>query len=199
MFVILFARFQNAVVQKTQTIKGAYIQRLFKSTVETKYDDDSNRNCSAAGLEHILPVNDDKTLVNGGFVSQTGISPDLDSQQSFCERNDSPHNEIANNEGDQRKANTSITVEHLLALQKYLLFTIVRDCSILMTFRELHPWVCSKQAACVSIAFIKRWNYRKFYCKDKFTIRLTFCASSVSLTDFGSFGHSFHKNQLSWW
>lgn len=139
MFVILFVSFQKAVVQKTQAINGVYSQKRFKNTIKMKYDDDFNGNCSAASLGRILSANSDKTLVNSGFVSQIGISPDFDSQQSFCEKNESPHNQITNNESDQREANTSINAEHLLALQKYLLFTTVRDCSILMTFRELHP------------------------------------------------------------
>ncbi|XP_032679023.1 uncharacterized protein LOC116847778 isoform X2 [Odontomachus brunneus] len=136
---ILSERHASAVIQKTEAIKGVYLQTLFKSSIETRCDDDLNRNRSAAGSERILSANSDKTLVNDGFVSQTGISPNLDLQQSFCERNECLHNQIADNEGDQRKANTSITAEHLLALQNYLLFATVRDCSILMTFRELHP------------------------------------------------------------
>ncbi|XP_019700909.1 inositol-pentakisphosphate 2-kinase isoform X2 [Harpegnathos saltator] len=128
----------NAVVQKTQPTRGVYFQRLFKSAIETKYDGDLNGNCGATCSKRILPVNSDKTFVNGGFVSQTGINPNSDSQQSFYGSNESPY-QMADNEGDQRKANASITAEHLLALQNYLLFAAVRDCSILMTFRELEP------------------------------------------------------------
>ncbi|XP_014488732.1 PREDICTED: inositol-pentakisphosphate 2-kinase isoform X2 [Dinoponera quadriceps] len=112
--------------------KGFFERR----SIQTKYDDGDR---SAADSERILSANSDKTHVNGGFVSQTGIRRNFDSKQLFCERNENAHNQTADNEGDRRKVDASITAEHLLALQNYLLFATVRDCSILMTFRELHP------------------------------------------------------------
>jgi len=73
-----------------------------------------------------------------GFASRTEIRRDLDSRQ-FC-GNESPRNrEVDDDDADERKANARIASEHLSALQNYLLFATARDCSILMTFRELHP------------------------------------------------------------
>lgn len=127
--------FQNAI-QKMEIMKEIDFETLFKSTIALEYDDDFNGNCNA-NSKCILSPNADRTLVNGDPVSQTEISSNLDSHQSFY-GNKSLHNQRTSN-NDERKANMQITVEHLSALQNYLLFVTARDCSILMTFRELHP------------------------------------------------------------
>lgn len=111
-------------------------QALLKSTISQEHDDDFNGNCNASS-ECILSTNTDRTFVNGGFVSQTDISSNLDSRQSLY-GNKSLYNQRASND-DERKADMQITTKHLSALQNYLLFVTARDCSILMTFRELHP------------------------------------------------------------
>jgi len=128
--------FQNAV-QKTETMKEIDFQTLLKSTIAQEYDDDLNGNCNTSS-ECTLSTNTDKTLVNGDLVSHTEISSNLDSCQLFY-GNKSLHNQKISNDDDERKANMQISVEHLSALQNYLLFVTARDCSILMTFRELHP------------------------------------------------------------
>ncbi|XP_067204702.1 inositol-pentakisphosphate 2-kinase isoform X2 [Linepithema humile] len=133
--VVLSANHTNAVIQKT-AIEEVHFQKLLEDTdVMTKYSDDLNGN--HGGSECILSANVDRTIVNGSFASQTEISLN-DSRRPFYV-NRSLHNQEANDDGDERKANTRITAEHLSALQNYLLFAIARDCSILMSFRELHP------------------------------------------------------------
>jgi len=117
-------------------MKEIEFQTLLKSTIAQEYDDDLNGNCNASS-ECTLSTNTDKTLVNGDLVSHTEISSNLDSCQPFYE-NKSLHNQRISND-DERKANMQISAEHLSALQNYLLFVTARDCSILMTFRELHP------------------------------------------------------------
>lgn len=112
-------------------------QTFLKSTIAQEYDDDFNGNCNASS-ECTLSTDTDRTLVNDGLVSQTEISSNLDSRQPF-HGNKTPHNQRTSNDDDERKANMQITTEHLSALQNYLLFVTARDCSILMTFRELHP------------------------------------------------------------
>lgn len=119
-------------------MKEMDFQMLLKSTIVQEYDDNFNGNCNA-NSECILSTNSDRTFVNDGFVvSQTEISSNLDSRQPFYE-NESLYNQRISNDDDERKANMQITTEHLSALQNYLLFVTARDCSILMTFRELHP------------------------------------------------------------
>lgn len=122
--------------QKMETMKEIDFQTLLKSAIARECDDDFNGNCNASS-ECILSTNTDRTLVNGGLVSQTEISSNLDSQSFYG--NKSLHNQRTSNDDDERKANMQITAEHLSALQNYLLFVTARDCSILMTFRELHP------------------------------------------------------------
>lgn len=116
-------------------MKEIDFQTLLKSTITREYND-FNGNFNASS-ERILSINTDTMLVNG-LVSQTEISSTLDSCQPFY-RNKSLHNQKTSNDDDERKANMQITAEHLSALQNYLLFVTARDCSILMTFRELHP------------------------------------------------------------
>lgn len=116
-------------------MKEIDFQTLLKSTITREYDD-FNGNFNASS-ERILSINTDTMLVNG-LVSQTEISSTLDSCQPFY-GNKSLHNQKTSNDDDERKANMQITAEHLSALQNYLLFVTARDCSILMTFRELHP------------------------------------------------------------
>lgn len=108
---------------------------LENTAVMMKYSDNLNGNHD--GSECILSANVDRTIVNGSFASQTEISLN-DSHRPFY-ANRTLHNQETNDDGDERKANTPITDEHLSALQNYLLFVAARDCSILMSFRELHP------------------------------------------------------------
>jgi len=103
--------------------------------VTAKCSDDLNGNHGRP--ECILSTNVDRTIVNGSFASQTEISLN-DSRRPFY-ANKSLHNQEVNDDVDERKANTRITAEHLSALQNYLLFATARDCSLLMSFRELHP------------------------------------------------------------
>ncbi|XP_012059967.1 PREDICTED: inositol-pentakisphosphate 2-kinase [Atta cephalotes] len=120
---------------KIEIIKEIDFQTFLKSTIVQKHDD-LNRNCSASS-ECVLSTNTGRVLRNGDPVSQIEISSNLDSHQPF-HGNKSLHNQRTSND-DERKANVQITAEHLSALQNYLLFVAARDCSILMTFRELHP------------------------------------------------------------
>lgn len=121
---------------KMEIMKEIDFQTFLKSTIVQKHDDNFNRNCNASS-ECVLSTNTGRVLMNGDPVSQTEISSNLDSHQPF-HGNKSLHNQRTSND-DERKANVQITTEHLLALQNYLLFVAARDCSILMTFRELHP------------------------------------------------------------
>jgi len=112
-----------------------YFEKLSGNVVTGEYDDfDGDRNADSG---YILSADTDRTYVNGGFASQTEFRRGLDSRQ-FC-GNKSLHNQEVNDDADERKANARIAAEHLSALQNYLLFATARDCSILMTFRELHP------------------------------------------------------------
>ncbi|XP_018362441.1 PREDICTED: inositol-pentakisphosphate 2-kinase isoform X1 [Trachymyrmex cornetzi] len=139
-FHALLGNPMNAV-QKTEIMKETDFQTFLKSTIVQKHDDDFNRNCNASS-ECVLSTNTGRVLMNGDPVSQTEISSNLDSHQSFY-GNKSLHNQRTSND-DERKANVQITAEHLSALQNYLLFVAARDCSILITFRELHPKYASR-------------------------------------------------------
>ncbi|KAG5348225.1 IPPK kinase, partial [Acromyrmex charruanus] len=134
-FHALLGNPMNAV-QKMEIMKEIDLQTFLKSTIAQKHDDNFNRNCNASS-ECVLSTNTGKVFMNGDPVPQTEISSNLDSHQPF-HGNKSLHNQRTSND-DERKANVQITTEHLLALQNYLLFVAARDCSILMTFRELHP------------------------------------------------------------
>lgn len=131
--ICFFFPLQNAVTEKT-AVEEVNVQKQ-SADMMTKYSDDSNGN--HGGSECIISTNAGRTVVNGGFASQTEISLN-DSHRPFY-ANGRLHNQEANDDGDERKANTQITAEHLSALQNYLLFATARDCSILMSFRELHP------------------------------------------------------------
>ncbi|XP_011333172.1 inositol-pentakisphosphate 2-kinase isoform X2 [Ooceraea biroi] len=133
----LFDKPTNLVIQ-TEAIKDIYLEKVSKNSVTRKYDDDDFNGDHYASSEYILSTNTDRTYVNGGFVSQTEFRRGLDSRQSFY-GNKRLHNQRANDDADERKANARIAAEHLSALQNYLLFATARDCSILMTFRELQP------------------------------------------------------------
>ncbi|XP_071652377.1 inositol-pentakisphosphate 2-kinase isoform X2 [Temnothorax longispinosus] len=122
--------------QKMETMKEIDVQTFLKSTRAQEHDDDFNGNSNARS-ECILSA--DRTFVNGGLVSQTERSSNLDSRQPFYGNESHPYDQRTSNDDDERKANMQITAEHLSALQTYLLFVTARDCSILMTFRELHP------------------------------------------------------------
>ncbi|XP_011875856.1 PREDICTED: uncharacterized protein LOC105566452 isoform X2 [Vollenhovia emeryi] len=124
-------------VQKMETTREIDFQMLFKSTIAQECNDDFNGNCNTSS-ECILSTNTDTTFVNSDLVLQTEISANLDSHQPFY-KTESLCNQRASNDDAERKADMQITVEHLSALQNYLLFVTARDCSILMTFRELHP------------------------------------------------------------
>lgn len=126
--------FQNAVIQKKEDIKEINSEALLESTVAREYDDNSNGNHNASS-ECILSTNVKRIVVNGDFASQTEISANLDSRRLF-HRNTSLHNQRTN---DEQEANMQIITKHLSTLRMYLLFATARDCSILMTFRELHP------------------------------------------------------------
>lgn len=123
-------------IQKRMAIRETHFPTFSKSAVVRKYNDNLNGNRDA-NSECILLANTDRTLANGDFASRGEISPELDSQSFYG--NKGLHNQRAKEKDDERKANTLITAEYLSALQDYLLFTTARDCSILMTFRELHP------------------------------------------------------------
>ncbi|XP_036141180.1 uncharacterized protein LOC105833078 isoform X2 [Monomorium pharaonis] len=144
------------IVQKIEIMKEKDFQTLLKSSITQEYDDEFNGNCSTSS-ECILSANADKMLVNGG-VSQTEISSNLDSHQPFY-GNKSLHNQRTSNDDDERKANMQITAEHLSALQNYLLFVTARDCSILMTFRELHPKDASRMPEKNTIKLSERHHF----------------------------------------
>ncbi|XP_050458474.1 inositol-pentakisphosphate 2-kinase isoform X2 [Cataglyphis hispanica] len=123
-------------------IKGKNSETLFESTVAKEYDGNFNGNHNASS-ECILSTNVKKIDINGDFVSQTEINDNLDSCRLFY-GNTSLHNQKPNDHDDEQKANMQIIAQHLSTLRNYLLFAIARDCSILMTFRELHPENLSK-------------------------------------------------------
>ncbi|XP_018312712.1 inositol-pentakisphosphate 2-kinase [Mycetomoellerius zeteki] len=128
-------------VQKMEIMKEIDFQTFLKSTIAQKHDDDFNRNCNASS-KCVLSTNTSRVLMNGDPVSQTEISSNLDSHQLF-HGNKNLHNQKISND-NKRKANVQITAEYLSALQNYLLFVAARDCSILITFRELHPKYASR-------------------------------------------------------
>lgn len=135
----LFA-FQNLVMQP-EAMKEMYLDKL-PNSVARKYDGDFNGgdHHRDASTEYILPASNTKrTYVNGGFASQTEFRCSLDSRYPFHGNKSLLHNQWTNDDADERKVNARIAPEHLSALRNYFLFTTARDCSILMTFRELQP------------------------------------------------------------
>lgn len=108
---------------------------LESNNVAREYDDNSKGN--SASSKCILSSNVKRIVVNGDFTSQIEISANLDSHRLFYE-NTSLHNQKTNDD-DEQEANMQIIAKHLSTLRNYLLFATARDCSILMTFRELHP------------------------------------------------------------
>lgn len=129
--------FQNAIQEEeTETIKTNLFQKLFNDIIARKYDNNFNENKNA-NSDFILPINIRETLLNGDFIVQTKFNHNFDMDQSLCGSKSSTNQE-PNDENYEQQTNTLITTEHLLALQNYLLFATARDCSILMTFRELN-------------------------------------------------------------
>ncbi|XP_029167586.1 LOW QUALITY PROTEIN: inositol-pentakisphosphate 2-kinase [Nylanderia fulva] len=137
-FRALPGKVTNAVIQKEEDIKEINSETLLESTVARGYDDNSNENHNNASPECILSTNVQRIVANGYFASQTEISANLDSRRLF---HGSLHNQSTN---DEQKTNMQIIAKHLSTLRMYLLFATARDCSILMTFRELHPENLSK-------------------------------------------------------
>ncbi|XP_011640537.1 inositol-pentakisphosphate 2-kinase isoform X2 [Pogonomyrmex barbatus] len=163
----------NTIVQMMQTTKEIDCQ-ILKSSITQEYDDDFNGFYYDVSLESILSTNTDEMLVNGDLISQTEINPNPDSRQSFY------GNKRVSNDDDERKANVQITAEHLSALQNYLLFVTARDCSILMTFRELHP----EDASRVPVANTFKLSEQHYFL------------SSVKVSDLDSKSvHSIKKHQ----
>ncbi|KAL0113513.1 hypothetical protein PUN28_012575 [Cardiocondyla obscurior] len=141
-FHALRSKPENAV-QKMETMEEINFQTFLKSTTAQEYDDDFNGNCNASS-EYFLSTSADRTFVNGSLLSQIEISSSLDSHQPFY-GNEKLNNQRTSDD-DEGKANMQINAKHLSALQNYLLFVTARDCSILMTFRELHPKYASKMS-----------------------------------------------------
>lgn len=136
------SKFTNAVIQKEEVVKDVKefnTETLLESTVPREYDDNSNENHNASS-ECILSTNDKRIVVNGDFASQTEISANLDSRRLF-HGSTSLHNQRTN---DEQETNVQIIAKHLSTLRMYLLFATARDCSILMTFRELNSENLSK-------------------------------------------------------
>lgn len=132
--------FQDAVTQKTKYIKEINSEALLESSnVAREYGDNSKGNYDASS-KCILSTNVKRIIVNGDFASQIEISANLDSRWLFYE-DTSLHNQKINDndDDDEQEANMQIIAKHLSTLRNYLLFATARDCSILMTFRELHP------------------------------------------------------------
>ncbi|XP_029659168.1 inositol-pentakisphosphate 2-kinase isoform X1 [Formica exsecta] len=127
---------------KAKDIKEINSEKLFESIVAREYDNNSNGNHNASS-ECILSTNVKKIVVNSDFASQTEISANLDSCRLFY-GNTSLHNQETNDDDNEQKANMQIIAKHLSTLRNYLLFATARDCSILMTFRELLPENLSK-------------------------------------------------------
>ncbi|KYN05747.1 Inositol-pentakisphosphate 2-kinase [Cyphomyrmex costatus] len=123
-------------IQKIETMEKIDFQTFLTSAIAQKHDDDFHGNCNASS-KCLLSTNTDRVLINDGPVSRTEISSNQDLHQPF-HGNKSLHNQSTSND-DERQANMQITTKHLAALQNYLLFVTAKDCSILMTFRELHP------------------------------------------------------------
>lgn len=126
--------------------KGAIREMYFErsgNNVTRRYDDDFNGDHNGSSACISSTASADRTYANGGgFASQTEFRRGLDSCSQSLGGNRSllrEPNQRANDDADERKANARIAPEHLSALRNYLLFVTAKDCSILMTFRELHP------------------------------------------------------------
>lgn len=140
-FHALPGKFMNAVIQKTKYMKEVNSEALLESNnVAREYDDNSKGN--SASSKCILSSNVKRIVVNGDFTSQIEISANLDSRRLFY-GDTSLHNQKTNDD-DEQETNMQIIAKHLSTLRNYLLFATARDCSILMTFRELHPENLSK-------------------------------------------------------
>lgn len=127
----------NAVIQKTKYLKEINSETLLESNnVVREYNDNSKENYSASS-KCILSTNVKRIVTSADFASKIEISDNLDSRRLFC-GDTSLHNQKTNDD-DEQEANMRIIAKHLSTLRNYLLFATARDCSILMTFRELHP------------------------------------------------------------
>ncbi|XP_072750850.1 uncharacterized protein Ipk1 isoform X2 [Anoplolepis gracilipes] len=127
---------------KANDIKEINSETLPESTTAAReYNGNSNGNHNVSS-ECILSTNVNRIVVNGDFTLQTKISANLDSCRLFYEST-SLRNQKTNDD-DEQKTNMQIIAKHLSTLRNYLLFATARDCSILMTFRELHPENLSK-------------------------------------------------------
>lgn len=131
--------FQNAVTQKTKYMKEINSETLLESSdIAREYNDNSKRNYHASS-KCILSTNVKRMVVNADFATQTEISANLDSRWLFYGDTSLHSQKInANDDDDEQEANMQIIAKHLSTLRNYLLFATARDCSILMTFRELH-------------------------------------------------------------
>ncbi|XP_020288678.1 inositol-pentakisphosphate 2-kinase isoform X1 [Pseudomyrmex gracilis] len=114
-----------------QKIENARLQTPLGAAKHYSDDLNGNPNSDSNGV-----LSSDK--MNSDFVSHAETSLN---QHSFNES----HNARACD--DERETNVRISDQQLSALQSYLLFAMARDCSILMTFRELHPESSSRAPA----------------------------------------------------
>ncbi|XP_043510557.1 inositol-pentakisphosphate 2-kinase isoform X5 [Frieseomelitta varia] len=108
------------------TLKQIHIQTCAKNTTTSNK---SNVNDDSIGNKHINEPNENF------LISKSILIP--------IEKNNFRYNNVINNEDkvhyNERETYFYVNTESILCLQNYLLFSCARDCSILMSFREINP------------------------------------------------------------
>lgn len=111
--------------ENPQTLKQVHIQTCGKNTTSNK----SKVKDDCIGNKHINEPNENFLL------SKSILIP--------IEKNNFRYNNVINSEDkvhyNERETYFYVNTKNILCLQNYLLFSCARDCSILMSFREINP------------------------------------------------------------
>ncbi|CAL7941404.1 unnamed protein product [Xylocopa violacea] len=127
---LFYFKQKKAITGTTESLRDNYIQSCAKDTlISKKLKLDGDR----AGNKHII-----ESIENVPLVSKFILLPlHVETNNSWCNKPSTIHN------GDNLYCNDkdayfNMNTESMLCLQNYLLFSCARDCSILMSFREVN-------------------------------------------------------------
>lgn len=123
--------FQKTITENPEILKEAYIQTCAKdisTSIKSKFDDDYSSN------KHINGLNENIFLIQKSIL----IPMHIEKNNLWYNKYSTIHNEN-NIHRNEKETYLTINTESLLCLQNYLLFSCARDCSILMSFREINP------------------------------------------------------------
>ncbi|XP_043800806.1 inositol-pentakisphosphate 2-kinase isoform X3 [Apis laboriosa] len=128
---ISYFKQKKTITENPEILKEAYIQTCAKdisTSIRSKFDDDYSSN------KHINELNENIFLIQKSIL----IPMHIEKNNLWYNKYSTIHNEN-NIHCNEKETYLTINTESLLCLQNYLLFSCARDCSILMSFREINP------------------------------------------------------------